>query len=149
MPKRKTEDVIPVARKKIVRKPADPVLKKVYRKFHPDMFLASRPPMPDLEPVDDDVVMGTGLKKRRRRCKSCGSLPKRGGGGEYHAPAFSAVQPPGGSKWVYDRDSQGRIIGRHAEYRDPSLNLSRDNPAWKHMPLPDLVPRNGGRVKSS
>lgn len=50
---------------------------KVPRKFHPDMMLLSRPPKTDTSaPMDT----GDGVKKRRRRCKTCGSLPKRGKG---------------------------------------------------------------------
>lgn len=68
-------------------------------------------------------------KIKRKRCKSCGMLPRRGKGllddlakkikeqkekGEYRV-AFPAVLPPGDSVWVYDKDSKGNIIGRHAE----------------------------------
>jgi hypothetical protein len=55
-------------------------------------------------------IEGYGMRKRKRGGSSIWDEP-----GEYHAPAFAAVMPPGGSEWVYDKDDQGRVIGRHAE----------------------------------
>lgn len=69
-----------------------------------------------------DAKKRTGGGVRRKRCKTCGSLPKKGSifpksEDGYYEPNFAAVQPPGNSKWVYDKDSKGQVIGRHAEPR--------------------------------
>ena len=34
-------------------------------------------------------------------------------------PSFAAVMPPGGMKWVYDKNSAGKITGRHLEPLKP------------------------------
>jgi hypothetical protein len=33
-------------------------------------------------------------------------------------PNFAAVMPPGNSKWVYDRNAMGKVVGQHAEADD-------------------------------
>lgn len=39
-----------------------------------------------------------------------------------HAPTFAAVMPSGGGHWVYDKDKNGKVIGRHNSNEDPNLS---------------------------
>lgn len=60
---------------------------------------------------------------RRKRCGECGMLPRKGSGVK-----FAAVEPSGGMKWVYDKNSKGEIIGRHEEPEDIQVRDSLTTP---------------------
>lgn len=114
------------------------IRKRVSRKFHPDMMLLSRPPrsefddMPPLEyvpepaaPADDDVEMGTGLK-RRRRCKTCGCLPKRGKGSDSLTNITSAMKSDPDWRSKLPKQIKGK---RSSARASPALleAIARDN----------------------